>query len=518
MSAEEVADRLLEDLAPLDPTAAETLGRTPERVMPLVAPEHFAARHEAASRALAALGDDDSVLATVLRERLSSDLALDDAGFTTALLAPLATPVHAIRGVFDEVAPEQRADELARVPEALRDYAETLRTAPRVVAARQVLGAAEQCETWVDPARDDFYTRLVADQPELRGLADAASEATREFAAFLRTELLPRAPRRDAVGAELYEVTASAFLGERIDLRETYEFGWSELDGLTSEMVEVARELGYDTIGEAVAALDADPARALGNDQLTGWLQRRIDETVEAIDGVHVDLPPQARRPQAATPPTTAGVMSYSPPDPRFTRPGRVWWPPAADGRTSTWHAVTTVHHEGVPGHHLQIAVALAEPGLHPYQRSMVHVHGYAEGWAHYSERLADEFGLLRDPGERLGMLFGQRWRAARIVIDMGLHLGFPMRDGSPWTVEDGVELLQRMAGCDAATARFEVDRFLGWPAQALAFRVGARLWRQLRTAAAARDGFDAREFHMRALRLGPMGLGPLREVLGRGL
>lgn len=518
MSAEEVADRLLEDLAPLDPTAAETLGRTPERFMPLLAPEHFADRHDAASRALTALGDDDSVLATVLRERLASDLALDDAGFTTALLAPLATPVHAIRAVFDDLEPERWAAELALVPEALRDYAETLRTAPRVVAARQVLGAAEQCATWVDPSRDDYYTRLVADRPDLRALADAASRATHDFAEMLRTELLPRAPRQDAVGPEMYAVTAGAFLGERIDLRETYEFGWSEIDALTSEMVEVARELGSETIEEAAAALDADPSRSLSNDELAAWLQRRIDETVDAVDGVHLDLPARARRPLAAIPPTTAGVMSYSPPDPGLTRPGRVWWPPAVGGRTSTWHAVTTVHHEGVPGHHLQIAVALTEPGLHPYQRSMVHVHGHAEGWAHYSERLADELGLLRDAGERLGMLFGQRWRAARIVIDMGLHLGFPMRDGSPWTVEDGVAMLQRMAGCDATTARFEVDRYLGWPGQALAFRIGARLWRSLRNAAASRDGFDAREFHMRALRLGPMGLGPLREVLGRGL
>jgi len=518
MSAEQVADRLLEDLAPLDPVAAETLGRDPERYMPLVAPEDVAARHAAVSRALSSLGDDDSVLATVLRERLASDLALDDAGFTAALLAPLATPVHAIRAVFDEVGPERRADELALVPQALRDYADTLRTAPRVVAARQVLGAAEQCEKWVDPARDDFYSRLVAEQPELEGLAEAASQATRDFAAFLRTELLARAPREDAVGAELYEVTSSAFLGERIDLRETYAFGWSELDGITSEMVEAARELGADTIEEAAAALDADPARVLPNDRLAGWLQQRIDETVEAVDGVHVDLPAQARRPIAALSPTAVGTMSYAPPDPRFTRPGRVWWAPAADGRVSTWHEATTVHHEGVPGHHLQIAVALAEPGLHPYQRSMVHVHGHAEGWAHYSERLADEFGLLRDPGERLGMLFGQRWRAARIVIDMGLHLGFPMRDGSPWTVEGAVAFLQRMAGCDATTARFEVDRYLGWPGQALAFRVGARLWRRLRETAERRPGFDARRFHMRALRLGPMGLGPLKEVLGREL
>jgi uncharacterized protein (DUF885 family) len=153
----------------------------------------------------------------------------------------------------------------------------------------------------------------------------------------------------------------------------------------------------------------------------------------------------------------------------------------------------------------------------------MAHVHGYVEGWAHYAERLAPELGLLRTPAELLGMLYGQRWRAARIVIDLGLHLGLPIPDGNGltratrWTPEVGVEVLRSASGMDHASARFEVARYLGWPGQALAFRVGARLWRQLRAEAESRPGFDLKEFHMRALRLGPMGLKPLRTVLTGG-
>jgi uncharacterized protein (DUF885 family) len=187
---------------------------------------------------------------------------------------------------------------------------------------------------------------------------------------------------------------------------------------------------------------------------------------------------------------------------------------------TSTWREVSTVHHEGVPGHHTQTVIAMVEPDLHPWQRAMAHVHGHSEGWAHYAERLADEFGLLRDAGERLGMLYGQRWRAARIVVDMGLHLGFPIPAGNgittetEWSPEVGTAVLRFAGGLDEATARFEVDRYLGWPGQALAFRVGARVWEQLRAAASSRPGFDLKEFHMRALRMGPMGLGPLRAAL----
>jgi len=538
-SAAQIADQLLRDLAPIDPTAAGALGREPANIMPALAPADFASRREAyvrAHRSLDALGTPtpaELVLGEALRERVDAQLALDDTGFTTAQLAPLATPMHQVREVFDNLPHESPADwervaeHLARVPSTIAAYAETLRAAAdagHVAAARQVLAVAAQCERWI--GADDFYRRLVAPcEPQWRNHLDAgaaaATESTARFVEFLRGELLSRAPKTDGVGRDLYTVTSRAFLGENVDLEETYAFGWDELAQLTAEMRQVAAELGHDWIEAAAATLDADPARCLSTpDELTGWLQSRVDDVTNAVDGVHFDLPTVTRRAECRISPSASGVMYYSPPDPSFSRPGRVWWAPPTDGTSHTWREVTTVHHEGVPGHHLQITVAMTEPSLHPWQRSMAHVHGYVEGWAHYAERLADEFGLLRDPGERLGMLYGQRWRAARIVIDMGLHLGLPIpagnefTDATHWTPPVGVAMLREAAGVDETTARFEVDRYLGWPAQALAFRVGARLWRQARDAAERRPGFDLRAFHMHALRLGPLGLGPLREVM----
>ncbi|HZY75612.1 MAG TPA: DUF885 domain-containing protein [Jatrophihabitantaceae bacterium] len=533
-----IADELLHDLAPVDVGAAEALGQGQASIMPALAPADFAARHEAYRRAQRALrecgspSDGDRALDAALRERVDSELALDDAGFATSLLAPLATPVHQVREVFDKLPHESAADwervaeHLDRVPAALADYAETLRSAAadgHAVSARQMLGAAEQCEKWIGP--DDFYRRLVAnaqvaDRDRLAAGAEAASAATASFATFLRTELLAHARPHDGAGRELYQVTARAFLGDDVDLDDTYAFGWDELARLTDEMREVAASLGADSIEQAAALLDAETDGRLQDDDLAGWLQQRVDEVVDAVDGVHFDLPEVARRPECAISPTSTGVMYYSPPDAAFTRPGRIWWSPPSEGVSHVWREVTTVHHEGVPGHHLQITTAMSQPDLHPWQRSMAHVHGYAEGWAHYTERLADELGLLRSAGERLGMLYGQRWRAARIVIDMGLHLGLPIparngfTDATTWTPEVGASVLRTASGCDAVTARFEVDRYFGWPAQALSFRVGARLWRQLRDAAANRPGFDLRAFHMGALRLGPMGLRPLRKVL----
>ncbi len=539
-----IADRLLAELAPVDVQAAQALGREPSNLLPALGPADFAARHDARVRALRALRSagepepGERVLAAALGERLDSELALDDSGFTTSLLAPLATPVHEVREAFDKLPRETPADwerlagHLAAVPAALDAYAATLLAAAdagHVVSRRQVLGAADQCEAWAGP--DEFYHRLVAGAhapslaDRLPSGADAASEATRRFAEFLREQLLPRARAEDGVGRDRYTVTARAFLGEDVDLADTYAFGWDELARLSAEMRVVAAQLGADSVEQAAAELDADPARQLRTSgELAEWLQGRVDEVVEALDGVHFDLPAAARKPECRISPTSTGIMYYSAPDAAFTRPGRIWWSPPAEGVSYTWHEVTTVHHEGVPGHHLQIATAMSQPQLHPWQRSMAHVHGYAEGWAHYAERLADELGLLRDSGERLGMLFGQRWRAARIVIDMGLHLGLPIPPGNglteatSWTPEVGAQVLRRAAGCDEATARFEIDRYFGWPGQALAFRVGARLWRQLRAEAERRPGFELRRFHMDALRLGPMGLAPLRTLLAGGV
>jgi uncharacterized protein (DUF885 family) len=542
MTVNDVADRLLRELAATDPAAAQALGAEPVSIMPRLAPADFAERREAQRAALTALhtqepGPGERVLALALEERLTSDLELDAVGFTTALLAPLATPVHQVREVFDNLPRTTERDwdrigeHLALVPGALADYADTLRAAAaagHVVAARQVRTVADQCERWIDPDGDDFYLSLVRPGPTSQNLsarADQATAATARFIEFLRTELLPQAPLADAVGRDTYAVTARAFLGDDVDLDETYAFGWAELAGLTAEMTALAVELGAGTIEEAAARFDADPACRLSSPEaLLSWLQQRVDDVTEAIDRTHVDLPSVARRAECRVAAATSGVMYYTPPDASFSRPGRIWWSPPADGTSFTWREVTTVHHEGVPGHHLQISVAMAEQNLHPWQRSLAHVHGHAEGWAHYSERLAQELGLLRTPGELLGMLYGQRWRAARVVIDLGLHLGLPIPEGNGfteatrWTPEVGVEVLRKASGLDSAAARFEVARYLGWPAQALAFRVGARLWRQVRAEAESRPGFDLKDFHMRALRLGPMGLKPLRTVLTGGV
>ncbi|MBO4208583.1 DUF885 domain-containing protein [Micromonospora echinofusca] len=538
----EVADGYLDALAGLDPQAAEAAGRTPGSQFADLSPDGFDARAELARRTAAraatatASGPAERALAGALVDRLASETDLYDAGFTTRLLAPLATPVHLVRQVFDNLPRTTEQDwavvaaHLHRVPTALDQYADTLRRSARqghLVARRQVLAVADQCTAWTTA---DFYRRLVAGYPggALAGQLDAGAElattATARFAAFLRTELAPAASEVDGVGRDLYTVTARSFLGATVDLDELYAYGWAELDRTAAELRTVAAELGHPDVPAARAALDADPAgRVPVGPALEDWLRQRTALLTDALDGTHFDIPPATRQVVCRLSPAASGVMYYTPPDPGLTRPGAIWWsvPPGASD-VPVWRHVGTLCHEGLPGHHLQHAVTLTTADLHPWQRVLCQVHGYAEGWAHYAERLADEIDLYAGPAERLGMLDGQMWRAARVVVDLGLHLGLPVpagngfTDAPRWTPEVAVDLLTRVAGLDAATARFEVDRYLGWPAQALAFKVGARLWQQARREAEQRAGvaFDRKRFHATALRLGPMGLDPLRAAL----
>jgi uncharacterized protein (DUF885 family) len=177
----------------------------------------------------------------------------------------------------------------------------------------------------------------------------------------------------------------------------------------------------------------------------------------------------------------------------------------------------TTVYHEAVPGHHLQLGrVRVLGDRLCRYRRNTI-VSGHIEGWALYAERLMDELGAYEDdsPG-RLGFLSFQMLRAARVVIDIGLHLGFARPDGTEWTAENARTMLVEQAALSDAFAASEVDRYLGWPAQAICYKLGEREWLAAREEARGRWGpsFDLKRWHTAALDLGSLGLAQLRTQL----
>jgi uncharacterized protein (DUF885 family) len=227
--------------------------------------------------------------------------------------------------------------------------------------------------------------------------------------------------------------------------------------------------------------------------------------------------------------PSGSGAIYYTGPSADFSRPGRMWWsvPPGVE-EFGTWREKTTVYHEGVPGHHLQVGIATAmADSLNDWRRLASWSSGYGEGWALYAEELMREFGFLDDPGDWLGMLDGQRLRAARVVFDIGVHLRKPAPEafgGGTWDADKGWELLsQNVAGMPEGFLRFEWARYLGWAGQAPSYKLGQRFWEQLRARACAPgagqpEGDQAarlRDFHNRALRLGSLPLAVLPAALG---
>ncbi|PZU38317.1 MAG: DUF885 domain-containing protein, partial [Microbacterium sp.] len=293
---------------------------------------------------------------------------------------------------------------------------------------------------------------------------------------------------------------------------------------MVAEQEEVAHEIAPgSSIEEAVAILEADPARKLhGTEALQRWMQATSDRAIAELGASHFDIPEQIRTLECMIAPTNEGGIYYTGPTDDFSRPGRMWWSvPEGVDSFDTWRELTTVYHEGVPGHHLQIAQAVHNRGeLNSWRRLLAGTSGHAEGWALYAERLMQDLGYLDDPADRLGMLDGQRMRAARVVLDIGVHLEKPRPDGQgPWDAAFALEFMRRNVNMPDEFVQFEVNRYLGWPGQAPSYKVGQRIWEQVRDAYRDERGeaFSIREFHKRALDMGGVGLDTLRTALLRG-
>jgi uncharacterized protein (DUF885 family) len=216
--------------------------------------------------------------------------------------------------------------------------------------------------------------------------------------------------------------------------------------------------------------------------------------------------------------------MYYTPPSEDFRRPGRTWYPTQGKTRFPLWGEVSIAYHEGVPGHHLQIGqVRYLSSSLSRFQRVAL-ISGHAEGWALYAERLMDELGYLDNPDYRLGQLRAQALRAVRVIVDIGMHLELAIPadsdfyPGETWTPDLAQDFARARSQFPAEFMSSEIVRYLGWPGQAICYKVGERVWLDARDEVRRRKGpdFNLKAFHAAALDLGPMGLDQLRAELGR--
>ncbi|WP_213814738.1 DUF885 domain-containing protein [Glaciihabitans sp. dw_435] len=485
--------------------------------------------------------DVDWVTKTDLRSELSLTVESSDAGLWKRDLNVIASPAQGIRETFD-LMPHATTDDwetiagkLGNLPGAIDGYIETLRLGASegvTAARRQVREVSEQVAKHA--AAQGFFFEFTGDaaledggdlpetlKADLRRGAEQSAAAYGKLAEFLATELEPQATEQDGVGRELYELQSRHFLGAKIDLDETYEWGIEELARMVEEQEAVAREIKPGaSVLEAIAFLDGDESRKLrGTEALQQWMQATSDQAVEELSRTQFDIPDPVKRLECMIAPTKEGGIYYTSPSDDFSRPGRMWWSvPEGVTEFDSWREKTTVYHEGVPGHHLQLGQAVYNRAkLNTWRRQLAGTSGHAEGWALYAERLMQDLGYLDDPADRLGMLDGQRMRAARVVLDIGVHLGKPLPDGTgTWTADYAFDFMGRNVNMNDAFVKFEVNRYLGWPGQAPSYKVGQRIWEQIRDEYKRREGenFSIKDFHRKALDLGGVGLDTLKAAL----
>lgn len=551
----DLAERYVVEHCALDPLAASRAGIPGhETELTDYSPDGSAARIALDRKTLARVqaagveNERDRVARDVMVERLENAIALVEGGEPYLALRTIGSPVGAFRQVFDGM-PKTTTEEwrdivrrLEKVPEALARFRVTLDEGFEkgiVNSQRMAAETALQCETWSGqtgpaPFFDtlvDAYDRSGVDSGALRGelsrAAQAATDAYSAMGVYCREVAVPRGVARDGCGRERYSLSARSFLGADIDIDETYAWGWAELHRLEAEMAATAgRILPGASVEAAVEDLDSDEANFIeGVEPYRRWLQDEHDRALRELDGRHFAIDPRGMRIEVMIPPPGGALAAYySGPSEDFSRPGRTWWPTGTATRFARWRFISTAYHEGVPGHHLDyVSRRSLEGELSRYQRSMAFISGYSEGWALYAERLMGELGYLEIPEYYLGMLKGQAMRAARVIVDIGMHLGLaipvnePFHPGERWTPELAVELLVAATSNSREFMESEVVRYLGWPGQAISYKVGERYWLEAREAARRRMGeaFDLKAFHSDALGLGPMGLEQLQRELG---
>ncbi|MFM9099590.1 MAG: DUF885 domain-containing protein [Actinomycetota bacterium] len=474
----------------------------------------------------------DRIAQSVAIERLSSELRLSESHESRALFNLISSPVTSIRQVFEMMKkdnPDSLANATARlnaIGEALRGWCSTLENVAgegRVNSARQVKATIGQLETISKGAYQTVAKKFDA-KGENSALLDAAKNAesaSLEVSKWLRDSYLPKAAPKDGVGEERYKMWARHFTGADLNLRDTYEWGIAQLEEINARMKRASERLYPDatSLREVADRLDKDPRYVVeGEAELLRKLKEFIEKAVERLDGKEFYIDPRIKSCEARLAPEgSASAAYYMGPSEDLSRPGTTWYPTMGRKTFGWWHIVSTWYHEAVPGHHLQVATTkINTERLTRFQRNRVWVSGYGEGWALYAERLMDELGAFEDPGFEMGYLSAQGLRAARVVVDIGMHCGYKDFNGEVWNAESAFKILHERALLDEISARSEVDRYLGWPGQAISYKVGERFMMEAREDAKRRLGanFDLKKFHSYVLNLGPMGLDPFKAEM----
>jgi uncharacterized protein (DUF885 family) len=339
--------------------------------------------------------------------------------------------------------------------------------------------------------------------------------ALKRYRDFLRDEYLPAARTDIAVasnpnGLACYAAAVRAFSTLPAAPRTVHETGLEQVDMLMDEMSAIAsRSFQSNDVPSLLRRLRTERQFLFRNrDELVGYSQAALERAKRAAPRVFglwpkadvtIEPYPRYREKNAAN--------EYNPPAEDGSRPGLFYINAYQAGRKTKAPAESTAFHETIPGHHLQNAIALERKDIHPIGRYLGNS-GYAEGWALYAERLADELGLYSSDLDRLGMLSSQAFRAARLVVDSGIHT-------MGWSRQQAVDYMLARTAESADEIASEVDRYIVWPGQATAYMLGMLEIRRARDGAQEAMGarFDMKAFHDRVLEDGAV---PISYLAGK--
>lgn len=548
----ELSNRVVTELAVLDPLLATTVGiggqdhrwtdLSPQGVAAL---RLFWTETKAAAEQCDRPSRREDLAARVLIEESEVILAAIDSGHHRRDVNNIVSPWQNIRTIFSSAPMDSVAAwtdviiRLETIEQPLAGYRASLEEGQalgEVASRRQIEAAIEQGhqaagpDSSFDALLEPFGQLAVSEvaladlRPRLVASIGYAKARYGEMTAWFESEQLPAAPLADGVGEERYVQSAQRFLGESVDPHRLYAWGWSEIERLASEVVAACARIDPNrTVDEVMELLVSDPERGAPDvESFINIMQSRQEQALSQLNGSHFDVDERIRSIEVKTAPAGgASAPYYTGPSEDFSRPGRVWYP--VDGRSAfpLWEEVTTAYHEGFPGHHLQVGwqVAMGEE-LSRFHRTIVWYSGSGEGWALYAERLMGELGYLEKPDYEIGLLMSQMFRSCRIVIDIGCHLGLAIppdarfHPGEQWDFDLAVEMLRTMAHLAEPMAVSEVIRYLGWPGQAISYKVGEQAIIDLRTKWQEAGHSDLKRFHAELLSVGSVGLDLMRDLV----
>jgi uncharacterized protein (DUF885 family) len=448
--------------------------------------------------------------------------------------------IHLRAAQFPSLLPFQTAkdfdDYLARLRNLPRQFDETIANM-RLGMAAGLMPPRFLLEKVADQA-SDIASRKPEDSPFARPLSrmpDTIPEAERQrirgellgvirdqvapayvrFAAFVRDEYAPRGRTEVGVwslpdGAARYAAQVKESTTTDLTPGQIHQLGLDEVARIEKEMTAAARRAGFADLASFRASLPSNAAiHPTSRDQILeiyrGYLdgmKKRLPELFGRLPRAgFVVVPVEEFREKEAA------AAQYMPPSPDGSRPGRIEVNTGDFAKRTTLAMESTAYHEGLPGHHLQIAIQQELDGLPPARRFWLGYNAYSEGWALYSEQLGEDVGLYQDPYSYYGHLQDDMLRAIRLVVDTGLH-------AKRWSRADVVKFFHDHSSIDDVEVQSETDRYIVWPGQALAYKVGQLEILALRAQARRELGpaFDLRRFHDEVLGAGALPLDVLRE------